>query len=115
MTIEDDEARQSPRDSLFLLSVLRDENGVEVGPAKVRNLSSTGMMVETSVALSLGERLRFDLRGIGEVRGVVVREERDRFRYGIHFERPVDARLARRAITGTSTVRPPPPRGKYPV
>jgi len=115
MTTEDDERQRSLRDSLFLLSVLHDENGAEIGPAKIRNLSSTGMMVETSVALSLGERLQFELRGIGAVSGVVVREEPERFRYGIHFDRAIDASLARRTVTGSTAVPLSTPARKFPV
>ncbi len=111
----DNGGRQSPRDSLFLSTVLHDRNGAEIGSAKIRNLSSTGMMVETTVALSPGERLRFELRGIGAVSGVVVREEAERFRYGIHFDRPVDASLARRTVTRGTATPPSRPTPKFPV
>lgn len=107
--------RQSPRDSLFLLTVLYDRNGVEIGPAKVRNLSATGMLAEMTFALSLGEQLRFELRGIGTVNGVVVREEPERFRYGVRFDRPVDPSLARRPVTGSTAVPLPTPTRKFTV
>lgn len=109
------DGRQGARDSLFLLTVLYDQNGSEIGPAKVRNLSTTGMLAETTVALSLGEQLRFELRGIGAVTGVVVREQPERFRYGVRFDRPVDATLARRTVTGSTAVPLSAPRRKFPV
>lgn len=115
MTADSEEGQRSPRDSLLLLSVLHDHNGAEIGPAKIRNLSSTGMLAEANVALSIGERLHFELRGIGPASGIVVREEPGRFRYGIQFDRPVDPTLARRPITGTTAVAPPTPRRKFSV
>jgi len=100
---------------LFLLTVLYNQNGEEIGSAKVRNLSSTGMLVETAFALSPGEQLRFELRGIGAVSGVVVREEPERFRYGVRFDRPVDPALARRPVTGSTAVPLPTPTRKFTV
>lgn len=115
MTMEGaNEGRQSPRDSLFLSTVLYDRDGVEIGPAKIRNLSSTGMLAETGVALTPEEPLRFELQGIGAVTGVVVREEPGRFRYGIRFDRPVNSALARRTVTGGAVPLYRPAR-KFPV
>lgn len=88
------DARLTARESFFLMTVLRDERDNELGRARIRNLSQTGMMVETGLPLVTGQKLRFDLRGIGLVTGKVVRREEGRF--GITFDGCIDPRLARK-------------------
>lgn len=101
------DARLTARDSFLLMTVLRDERDCELGPARIRNLSQTGMMVDTTVPLVTGQKLRFDLRGIGLVSGEVVRREVDQF--GIMFDECIDPRLARKPLgTGTREYLHPP-------
>lgn len=94
------DARLTERDSFLLMTVLRDERDCELGPARIRNLSQTGMMVDTTAPLITGQKLCFNLRGIGLVTGEVVRGEEDRF--GIAFDGCIDPRLARKPL-GTGT------------
>ncbi|AJR25830.1 MULTISPECIES: PilZ domain-containing protein [Sphingobium] len=90
-------ARSGPRDSLFLLTNLSSADGVPLGRARVRNLSATGLMADCERAVPNGIRIRFDLRGIGQVHGSVVWSREDRI--GIAFDVPIDPQLARRRVS----------------
>jgi len=90
-------ARSGPRDSLFLLTNLSSADGTPLGRARVRNLSATGLMADCERAVPAGIRIRFDLRGIGQVNGSVVWSREDRI--GIAFDEAIDPQLARRPIS----------------
>lgn len=93
-------ARGSARESLFLLTMLCDVNGRELGAVRIRNLSSAGMMADFVRAPRVmpppATAIRFSLRGVGEVSGAVVRVNGAHM--GIRFDREIDPRLARRSI-----------------
>ncbi|HEX5537051.1 MAG TPA: PilZ domain-containing protein [Sphingobium sp.] len=89
-------SRASKRDSLFLITVLHDDQGREVAKAKVRNLSATGMLVEPDGLLEDGQRLRCSLRGIGDVAGTVVRCDGNK--YGVQFDATIDPAEARKPV-----------------
>ncbi len=86
--------RGGARDSFFLLTILHDAEGREIGHARVRNLSSTGMLADCTASLRMGTRLVFDLRGIGTTSGEIVRVENGRV--GVRFDEEIDPNLARK-------------------
>ncbi|APL94431.1 hypothetical protein Sj15T_04340 [Sphingobium sp. TA15] len=90
-------ARSGPRDSLFLLTNLSSADGAPLGRARVRNLSATGLMADCERAIPTGLRIRFDLRGIGQVNGSVIWSREDRI--GIAFDEQIDPQLARRPVS----------------
>lgn len=85
--------RQASRDSLYLNTELLVEDLEEALIARVRNLSSGGMMVEGNPALQLGVKVTAELRGIGSVPGEVVWSSPQRA--GIAFDVEVDPKQAR--------------------
>jgi hypothetical protein len=99
-------ARAAPRDSLFLLTVLSTPDGAQLGKARVRNLSATGLMADCERAVPVGIQIICDLRGIGPVTGSVAwsREEK----IGIAFDEPIDPQLARKPV-GTGAQKTPIP------
>ena len=89
-------ARGASRDSLFLLTVLSAPDGHDMGSARVRNLSSTGLMADCETPMAPGDRVSMKLRGVGVVKGVVAWAKDDRI--GVNFEREIDPRAARRSV-----------------
>ncbi|KQN00827.1 pilus assembly protein PilZ [Sphingobium sp. Leaf26] len=89
-------ARAAPRDSLFLLTTLTTPDGAQLGKARVRNLSATGLMADCERAVPSGIKIICELRGIGPVAGSVAwsREEK----IGIAFDEPIDPQLARKPV-----------------
>lgn len=63
------DARAQPRSSLFLAAVL--EAGVERSPAKVRNMSPNGAMIESPITPPVGTAIRL-MRGELIAQGVVI-------------------------------------------
>ena len=84
--------RAEPRDSMFLMAVMRRPGGPDVS-VKVRNLSAGGMMAESPIGFSRGEAVETDLRGIGTITGKVAWTAGGRV--GVQFDGPIDPRLAR--------------------
>jgi hypothetical protein len=100
--IADDDARfesmrAEPRDSMFLMAVLRRPGGTDV-TVKVRNLSAGGMMAESPVNFSRGDAIEADLRGIGAVGGKIAWTAGGRI--GVQFDNAIDPRLARKPVSG---------------
>jgi hypothetical protein len=97
-------ARAAPRDSLFLLTTLSTPDGVQLGKARVRNLSSTGLMADCERAVPASIQIICELRGVGQVTGTVAwsREEK----IGIAFDEPIDPQLARKPV-GTGAQKMP--------
>ena len=87
---------RAKRDSLFLLAEVIRETGEPMGKAKVRNLSATGLMGDCDFASALGDRLVFDLRGIGATGGQVVWAKD--MRIGVAFDREIDPQAARKPV-----------------
>lgn len=96
-------ARSGPRDSLFLLTSLESGDGISLGRARVRNLSSTGMMADSERPVPAGAKVYFDLRGVGRVSGSVVWRREDKI--GIAFDAEIDPQLVRRPVAA-GTARP---------
>jgi hypothetical protein len=100
---EDDQAygtapgqRPRSRDSLFLLARLRLENGAEPIEVRVRNLSAGGLMAEYHGQVAIGDALKIDLRGIGEVPGRVAWATEGRI--GVSLDQPIDPIKARKPV-----------------
>jgi len=89
--------RSEPRDSMFLMAVMRRSGGADV-TVKVRNLSPGGMMAESPVNFTRGETIEAELRGIGVVSGKVAWSAGGRV--GVQFDTAVDPRLARKPVGG---------------
>lgn len=89
-------ARQSRRDSLFLLTILSSPDGRELGSARVRNLSATGLMADCEKPFTSGDRVSMKLRGVGNVQGMIAWVKGDRI--GVMFDKPIDPQLARKPV-----------------
>ncbi len=101
-TLETDDARfesmrSEPRDSMFLMAVMRRSASADV-TVKVRNLSSGGMMAESPVSFSREDVIEVELRGIGMVGGKIAWTAGGRV--GVKFDTPIDPRLARKPVSG---------------
>ncbi len=94
-------ARAAPRDSLFLLTTLSTPEGAQLGKARVRNLSATGLMADCERAVPAGIQIICDLRGIGKVTGVVAWSREDKI--GLAFDEPIDPQLARKPVGAAAT------------
>lgn len=107
--------RSATRDSMLLIAELRRLSadgslGESIGPARVRNLSATGLMAECAGRLQAGELVSLELHGVGTITAHV-RWVRDG-RIGLTFEKPIDSMTVRRPIsTKASSSQPayPPP------
>jgi len=73
---------------LTILLVARLVTGTGDALARVRNVSGSGMMLETSVPLSPGDAVRVELRSLQAVTGTVAWATPPRA--GIQFDAPVD-------------------------
>jgi hypothetical protein len=89
-------ARIAPRDSLFLLTAFTTPQGVSLGKARVRNLSATGLMADCDAAVSKGQSVIVELRGVGRVPGAIAWSRNGRV--GIVFDSPIDPQLARKPM-----------------
>lgn len=106
--------RAAKRDSLLLATDLFNEAGQQIGRARVRNLSATGLMAECDIVLSEGDRIELALRGVGQIAASVtwVREGR----IGVAFDRTIDPKLVRRPIASAAYTAPSPaPTGYTPA
>lgn len=88
--------RHAKRDSLFLSATLTVDGLRKPVTVRVRNLSPGGMMVDGSAGFTVGARVSTELRGIGEIEGVVAWTKPGRV--GITFDADVDPRHARTQI-----------------
>ena len=91
--------RAEPRDSMFLMAVVRRAGGTDV-TVKVRNLSSGGMMAESPVNFSRADAIEIDLRGLGTITGKIAWTAGGRV--GVQFDAIIDPRLARKPVSGSS-------------
>jgi PilZ domain len=82
------DSQRPKRDSLFLQSTIIDGNGRAIGTARVRNLSATGMLVESEAPLRAGTTVFFTLRNIGTVEATVAWSRGDRA--GVSFAQDID-------------------------
>ena len=90
-------ARAAPRDSLFLLTSFSTLDGTELGKARVRNLSATGLMADCERPVPAGLQIICELRGVGPVKGVVAWSRGEKI--GMAFDDPIDPQLARKPVS----------------
>lgn len=86
--------RSESRDSLFLHAQLGVLGGVSLETVRVRNLSPSGMMAESTTIFAIGTKVRIELRGIQSVSGRIVWVTDGRM--GILFDKEVDPKRVRR-------------------
>lgn len=93
----DDTAARARRDSLFLMAPLFDADGNAIGRGRVRNISASGMLIETESGVTSGMIIVAALRNIGDVRGTAAWVRNGRV--GIAFDEPVDPQQVRKPVT----------------
>jgi hypothetical protein len=87
--------RRDERDSVLVLAHIRPEDGSSGRiAARVRNVSSGGLMAQAPEQYRPGLRVEIELDGIGVVKGAVAWSEAGRI--GIAFDHPIDKSLARK-------------------
>ena len=110
-----DEPMMSLRDrrhSVFLQAMVAAVAGAGTAPtaARVRNISSGGVMAECRFVGSEGDRVELSLRGLGELTGSVAWACENRI--GVMFDEPIDVgKVLRQPTRGgpeTYTPRPAP-------
>lgn len=102
----DESQRRDERDSLLILArLIRDDGSSET--VRVRNVSSGGLMAQTTGDYRPGVRIDIELDGLGRIGGAVAWAESGRI--GIAFDHPVEKTLARKPTVraATETFRPP--------
>jgi hypothetical protein len=93
--------RGTNRDSLLVKAILRFPNSGEEREARVRNISSGGLMAEAPLRAPRGEPVEVKLRNIGWVSGKVAWIAESRF--GIAFDYPIDPKATHQSV-GASKV-----------
>jgi PilZ domain len=93
--------RERHRESMFLLATVRFSDGKAPISARVRNISSGGMMIDSGIEYAKGHRVLVELKNVGEVGGYVAWSTATRM--GIAFDNQIDPKLARQ-----SNVKSPP-------
>jgi hypothetical protein len=105
-------SRRDERDSVLVFANIRPEDGsTDPIAARVRNVSSGGLMAQAPEQYRTGLRIEIDLEGIGPVKGVVAWSEAGRI--GIAFDHPIDKSLARNPGPGADETLFRPNKGDY--
>lgn len=107
--------RGRDRDSLFIKAEMRLPERNAHFEARIRNLSSGGLMAECPYATEMGEQVEVQLRNIGWVFGTIAWSAGNRF--GMAFNAPIDPKLARKPVGNNNQMisivhRPDSPQGK---
>lgn len=99
--------REKSRDSMFLTTTVVFDGSPQEVTARVRNISSGGMMIDMAASRDEGLGLTAQLKNVGEVRGTVAWSTDTRM--GIAFEHEIDPQLARvkPVVPPTSGYKPP--------
>ena len=92
-------ARDTSRDSFFLMAELREVGSPAGRHVRVRNLSTGGLMAEYAELIALGTPVELNVRGIGWIKGSIAWVAAGRI--GVSFDRKVDPKSARKP-TGSS-------------
>lgn len=85
--------REKSRESTFLTAAVVFDGSPQQVTARVRNVSSGGMMIDTGTTREKGLGVTVQLKNVGEVRGTVAWSTSSRM--GITFENEIDPHLAR--------------------
>jgi hypothetical protein len=92
--------RTQARESIFLSASVTFETQSSAVTVRVRNISSGGMMVDSSHPVAPGSALVADIKNVGRVKGRVAWCTDNRM--GIAFDREIDPRTARVKVGGDS-------------
>lgn len=92
----DNEHRQIARDSLFVMAELRVDGIEGDHRVRIRNLSSGGLMAETSLRTLRGQVVWVNLRNVGWVEGVVAWVQDSRI--GVAFRDEIDPLVVRAPV-----------------
>jgi PilZ domain len=89
-------ARNAPRESLFMLGKLTLKEGSAAIDVRVRNLSATGMMVESPIFGKIGQDVSIEIKNIGQVAAKIawIAEKR----MGLALIEQINPHLARQPI-----------------
>ncbi len=98
------QVERAPRESLFILTLFTTPGGDYLGKARVRNLSATGLMADCEAALTKGQKVQMDLRGVGRVEGEIVWSREGRV--GVSFDGEIDPMLVRRPVNASKSSMP---------
>jgi PilZ domain len=91
-----DGSAERARDSLMLKAEMKlSEQGTTL-EARIRNLSSGGLMAEGHARVERGETVEVNLRNIGWVTGKVAWVTENRF--GVAFDQAIDPKIARKPV-----------------
>lgn len=99
------ESCRPPRNSLFMLAKLTFMQTSKQIEARVRNISSGGMLVESNVFCEPGDNIEAELRNIGIVKGRVSWREGNHF--GVAFNSRIDPEQVRFTKPKSDTVKAP--------
>ena len=91
--MDDTDNRHLTRDSLFIMAELRLDGLDAEHRAKVRNLSSGGLMAEADVKVPRGNVVWINLRNVGWIEGSVAWVQDNRF--GVAFRDEIDPKVVR--------------------
>ena len=90
--------RGEDRTSMFLQAELRLAGASDSEVCRVRNVSAGGVMCETKINYSTGQRVSVTLRVVGCVEGEVVWTSANRV--GVAFDEIIDPAELRQPVTG---------------
>ena len=88
--------RTGSRDSLLLTAQFRVVGDDKVVQARVRNLSSGGLMAEYATPVEAGAPVEIEVRGVGWVKGRIAWATDGRV--GVAFDIEIDPMLARKPV-----------------
>lgn len=100
---ENDHDRVTARESIFMAATVLFAGARFPEPVRVRNISSGGMMIDTTVQKPEGLKLVAEIKNVGKVRGHVAWSTEKRT--GIAFDTAIDP-LAARQRPDASVIQP---------
>jgi hypothetical protein len=96
--------REESRESIFLGAQVQYAGESAAQPARVRNISAGGMMIDTAKPHPKGQLVTVTLKSIGEVSGKVAWSTATRI--GIAFDEQIDPLVARTPVTAAPVEAP---------
>ena len=97
--------RKASRNSMMLSANIESRVRVLSAVARVRNISSGGLMAESPQPFEANETVTIELRGVGIVEGTVAWVAPGKF--GVAFNSPIDPQLTLKPTTQRSTTQTP--------
>lgn len=97
--------RKAPRNSMMLSANIESQVRSLSTVARIRNISSGGLMAESPQPFEAGEAVTAELRGVGIVEGKVAWVVPGKF--GVAFNSPIDPQLTLKPTNQRSTTQQP--------